>query len=257
MTTALIGYTGFVGSTLRLTRSFDENYNSQNIGSISGRHFSSVVCAGAKAVKWQANKDPVADLAGIDSLIASLDSIEADHFVLISTVDVYGNAKAVTEDDVPDEVGLHAYGLHRRKLEKFVAERFKNHSIVRLPGLFGTGLRKNLIFDLLTGNQVDQINPAGRLQWYPMRRLSEDMDRIVASGTPLVNLAIEPLLTSEIAKRFFPAVSIGEPKLPAPDYDMRTLYASLLRGSGDYHISKAQVLDELAVYIQSEAETAR
>ncbi|ADU13926.1 hypothetical protein [Asticcacaulis excentricus] len=257
MSTALIGYTGFVGGTLLRTRDYDETYNSSNIADIKGRHFSSVICAGAKAVKWQANKDPSGDLAGINTLIEAIDQIETDHFVLVSTVDVYGNPVGVSEADIPAEEGLHAYGLNRRVLEKFVATRFSSHSIIRLPGLFGTGLRKNLIFDLLTDNLVDQINPSGRLQWYPMRRFAEDIDQIVASRQPLVNIAVEPILTNEIAAQFFPEAAIGEAKEPAPNYDMQTQYADVLEGQGRYHLTKSQVLEELGLYIEGEKRGAK
>jgi hypothetical protein len=42
-----------------------------------------------------------------------------------------------------------AYGRNRRALEAFCADRFDDCLIVRLPALFGPGLRKNFIFDLL------------------------------------------------------------------------------------------------------------
>ena len=39
MKSALIGYTGFVGSTLLRQRPFDEQYNSKNIREIAGQQF--------------------------------------------------------------------------------------------------------------------------------------------------------------------------------------------------------------------------
>ena len=43
---------------------------------------------------WAANRDPAADLANLQRLMAVLDTITADHFVLISTI-------AVLDDCIP------------------------------------------------------------------------------------------------------------------------------------------------------------
>lgn len=49
MTKALIGYTGFVGTTLLKQTKFDDFYRSTNINDIKGKKFDLVVCAGAPA----------------------------------------------------------------------------------------------------------------------------------------------------------------------------------------------------------------
>ena len=141
MTKALIGYTGFVGTTLLKQTKFDDFYRSTNINDIKGKKFDLVVSAGAPAKKWIANADPKGDQEIIDSLIACLDSIECKTFVLISTVDVFKSPNGVDENSVIDVQDLHAYGLNRYRLEQFVAKRFPQHLIVRLPGLVGPGLR--------------------------------------------------------------------------------------------------------------------
>lgn len=252
MADALIGHTGFVGSTLARARGFAASFNSRNIGEIDGRRFDTVICAGVSAVKWLANKEPEADRAAIEGLQAHLATITARQFVLISTIDVYREPIGVTEADFPPAERLHPYGLHRLALERWVAERFDKHTIIRLPGLFGAGLRKNLIFDMLHDNQTDRIAPGGSLQWYPMRRFPADLARIEAAAPPLVNIAVEPVGTEAIRQRFFPDVTIGPPDLPAPRYDMHTNQAALLGATGRYHLSAADVMDELARFIAAE-----
>ncbi|WP_092685106.1 hypothetical protein [Albimonas donghaensis] len=54
-----------------------------------------------------------------------------------------------------------AYGRRRRMLETFCAERFPRCSIVRLPALFGPGLRKNFIFDPM--NPMPSMLPEAKL----------------------------------------------------------------------------------------------
>lgn len=247
---ALIGHTGFVGGTLdRSGRSFGARFNSRNIGEMRGGRFGTVVCAGVSAVKWMANKEPEADRAGIRRLTEVLETVAADRFVLVSTTDVYPNPAGVTEADMPAAEEGQPYGRHRLELERWVAGRFAAHAIVRLPALFGTGLRKNIIFDLLTGNQVDRISPNGVFQWYPMRRFAADLDAVLGAGLRLVNIAPEPVPTTRIVAELFPGARIGEASLPAARYDMRTRHAALLGGRGDYHLDADQVMAEMAAYV--------
>ena len=149
---ALIGSTGFVGGNLLAQHTFSQGFNSRNIEDIRGREFDLVVSAGTPAVKWRANQDPAADWAAIQRLTSNLESVRAKHFVLISTLNVYPDSRGVNEDDPIDEAALQPYGRHRYRLERFVAERFPNSVIVRLPGIFGPGLKKNFLFDLREHN---------------------------------------------------------------------------------------------------------
>jgi len=250
MTRALIGHTGFVGGTLlRSGWGFDETFNSSNIADISGRAFDTVVCAGVSAVKWQANREPEADWRGIQTLIDALDGVKAGRFVLISTTDVYQGPLGVDENDPAPIDGPEAYGRHRLALERWIAERFPVHNVVRLPALFGAGLKKNAIFDLLTGNQVEKINPNGEFQWYPVRRLARDLRAIVDAEVGLINIAAEPMRTADFAMRLFPEARIGSPDLPLVRYDMQTIHASLLGGSGRYHFAAEAVMGEIATYV--------
>lgn len=167
----LIGFSGFVGSTLLKQAQFDALYRSTNIDEIEGGEFDTVVCAGAPAQKWLANREPEVDLLKIEGLIAHLKTVKCKTFILISTVDVFKSPIGVDEDSMVEENGLHAYGLHRRFLEKFVASHFSNYLIVRLPGLVGPGLRKNVIFDFLHNNNLNLIESRGVFQFYPMINL--------------------------------------------------------------------------------------
>jgi hypothetical protein len=249
---ALIGYTGFVGSTLLREKKFDALYNSSNISEIAGRHFSKVVCAGVSAVKWWANNNPDQDAMAISSLRTNLEAATIDHLVLVSTVDVYPDPRNVTEKDIPDYEINHAYGRHRRELEIWAVSRFEKCTIVRLPGLFGFGLKKNIIYDLIAGNQTEKISPLSRLQWYPMRRFSQDLDRVLEAQVDLVNIAPAPVETRTIVNKMFPDRRIGPAEGVHPLYDMRTVHSSLLGGEGHYHLNEGEVLAHLTDFVEAE-----
>jgi hypothetical protein len=246
---ALIGHTGFVGGNLLHDRQFAATFNSRNIEDIRGRHFDRIVCAGVSAVKWLANREPDNDWEGIRRLIACLEDASADHFVLISTIDVYLDSSGLTELDAPATDGLHPYGLHRLRLEEFVATRFPSHSIVRLPALFGPELKKNAIYDLIHLNQTDKIVPNAWFQWYPVRRLADDLDRVRTAGVNLVNITSEPVMMETISSRFFPEVPIGQPVDAPPRYDLRSVHDRLLGGERGYHLDASAILTELADYL--------
>ena len=249
---ALIGHTGFVGASLLRQRDFAAGFNSGNIGEIDGRRFDEVVCAGVSAVKWWANLNADEDRARIEGLMRHLETITVGHFTLISTVDVYDPPLDVTERDAPVLPGLHAYGRNRAMLERFVAERFETHRIVRLPALFGQGLKKNAIFDLMHDNRVALINPASSFQWYPLDRLAADLAVAREHRLSLLNLATEPLAMEQIRARCFPGSVIGAEAAAVARYDMRTVHAAAFGGSGGYVLDRCSVLQAIDRFVESE-----
>lgn len=257
MTDALIGCTGYVGSTLLRQHTFEFLYHSTTIANIRGQSFSRVICAGAPAQKWIANRDPDADRRNIDGLIASLDSIECETFVLISTVDVFRRPIGVDENTPVDENGLQPYGLNRRRLETFVATRFRRHAIVRLPGLVGPGLRKNAVFDLLNDNNLGAIDSRGIFQFYPMVNLWFDLSVVLAAGLPLVHLTAEPISIAEVARNGFGRAFDLELTAAPARYDMRTCYASLFGAAGAYQYDQRATLQAIRAYAQSEPRTVK
>ncbi|EJU23470.1 NAD dependent epimerase/dehydratase domain protein [Peptoanaerobacter stomatis] len=150
---ALIGYTGFVGSNILLSKNeFKWLYNSKNIDDIVDKEFDIVICSGVSGTKFMANKYPEADMNNIMGLIDKLDKIKSvKKFVLISSVDVYPQINDVDENSIIDDSikGYHFYGKNRLYLERFVEKRFDNYLIVRLPALYGENIKKNFIFDMI------------------------------------------------------------------------------------------------------------
>jgi len=250
MKQALIGHTGFVGSNLARSEAFDATYNSTNIETIRGRHFHRLVCAGVPAVKWWANQHPAEDRATIARLTTALSAVAADSFILISTIDVYPRPVAVDETVMPVAAdAVEAYGRHRLELEQFVANHFPTTHIIRLPALFGRGLKKNALFDLMNDNRLAWVHPDSRFQWYPLARLATDLQHVERHGVALANFATEPVTMREIQQRYFPGKRLGGEVDRAALYDFRTRYGALWGRPDGYCLGQAEVLDAMGRYL--------
>ena len=254
MKRALIGDTGFVGSNLARAGDYAQFYNSRNIESMRGAWFDEVVCAGVQAKKWWANLHPEDDWAGIERLLDVLKTVRAKSFILISTVDVYPQPKDVDEETTIDPATNHAYGKHRFLVEQFVRERFPETLTVRLPGLFGTGIKKNVIHDLLTNHELEKINPGGVFQYYFLDHLDADLKRAGKLGISLLNLSSEPLATREILDRFFPGTTIGPESEFQSAYDMKSLHWEAWDSDrAGYLYTREQVLADLERFVNRES----
>jgi hypothetical protein len=249
---ALIGHSGFVGGNLLARRSYDFIYRSSDIDAIRGREFRHVVCAGIQAMKWWANLHPEEDLAGIERLLEALSEVRAERFTLISTIDVYPSPRGVDEDSPIDRAGHHPYGLHRLQAERRIAEMFPRTLVVRLPGLFGPGLKKNVIYDLIHGNNLHQVHPEGIFQYYDLRRLADDIDKAWSLDCSTLNVSSDPIGTAEIRDRFFPGKDLGGTGAAPAGYDMRSKHAAAWGGSDGYLYSKEAVMSALGDWLESE-----
>jgi nucleoside-diphosphate-sugar epimerase len=243
---ALIGCTGLVGSTLLAHRSFARAYRSTTIADIVGRRFDRIYCAGAPAEKWKANRDSQADRDNLRRLVDLVSQARARRLILISTVDVFGSPRGVTEAAEPD--GGTPYGVHRLELERELSARFDT-LIVRLPALFGKGLKKNVVYDLLHGHQTDKIDARGHFQFYDLTRLAADIEIAEAAGLRLVHLVTEPVGVDRVAREAF-GLEFGNhlPAAPA-HYDVHTMHAAVFGRRGPYVASADEVLDGLRTFV--------
>lgn len=250
----VIGSTGFVGSNLMNQVGPADGYNSKNIEDIAGREYDILFCAGARAEMWRINQDPEPDRANNQRLMDNMASAKVKHLVLISTVGVYPNPiVGVDEDSVIDESKLPPYGVHHLELERFCQANFDT-TVVRLPGLFGEGIKKNIVFDFMHDNNLDQIHADSVYQFYYLGRLWADIQAVMAAKLPLVNFATEPVSVAEVAQAAFSRDFTNRPadKTPAL-FDFRTKYAETLGGQGSYIQNKAEILAELTAFVKSEA----
>lgn len=147
----LVGSTGFVGGNLLAKHTFAAECHSSDITAQYGTRPDLCVYAGVPAAMFLANADPEADLAVMRAARENIRQIAPKRLVLISSIAVLADSRGVYEDSpARDTEGLPAYGKNRLQLEHWVREDFPDALIVRLPALYGAGIRKNFLFDLHT-----------------------------------------------------------------------------------------------------------
>jgi nucleoside-diphosphate-sugar epimerase len=243
MNTLIIGHRGFVGGNLANLLPGATGVGRADIGSIAGNSFADIYCAAPQAKKWWANQNPDQDRQEVDDLIAGCRRISCrNKFILFSTVDVYDPPSGNTELDLP-QAEAHPYGANRFYLEKCITEHFGSKAkVIRLPALVGQGLKKNVIYDLIYDNNVEQINANSAFQWFNLAFLGDILkmtDQL--ENSRLINVASEPLPTVDLVRACFPhhldrlnwqATPIG--------YDMRTVLGV---GGNPYLYSKDEVLE--------------
>lgn len=237
---ALIGYTGFVGGCLREQRSFDQYVNRSNIDALAGASFDTVVCAAAPGSMFEANRDPERDELHIRSLAGQLSRISAKRFVLISTIAVLEKFSANSEQEARYETEL-AYGRNRRALEVAMADHFSETLIVRLPALFGPGLKKNFLFDVL--NPMPSMLPSTRLAALTATLGTEDaelvghlyqysasLDMMVLDRAGLQASGRRSALDAAVEAAGFAASGFTNPDSVFQFYNMAHLWGDIERG---------------------------
>lgn len=169
--TVLVGSTGFVGGNLLAAHPFDAAYHSTDVQNGFGRDNGLVVYAGVPAAMYLANADPAADLAVMAAARENLRRLAPKKVVLISSICVFADSRGKTEADEPTPEGLAPYGANRLQLERWGREDWPDALIVRLPALYGKGLKKNFLYDLHT------ITPA-LLRPDKYRQLAEESELV-------------------------------------------------------------------------------
>jgi hypothetical protein len=253
--TALVGYSGFVGSNLAVAHGFTDLYNSRNIHDIRGRSYDLVVSAFGRADSHRINADGAEDRAEIDGFTALLATVAAAKLVVISTVCVYPGGTSPDERTPLSTDGLTPYGANRLHMEKALSERF-DALILRLPQLYGVGLKKGIVYDLLNHYRVEYIRPDGLFQYYDLRRLWADTQVALEARLDALNVATPPLASSRVAAECF-GIDIADqvvggesPFAQMYTRDMRTIHADLFGGPAGYLMDEAAELSALRSFVR-------
>lgn len=238
MRKGLVGYTGFVGSNCDLT-SYNDLINSKNIKDYRNEQFDLLVVAAGDARKWFANSNPKLDVKNLSGLFFDLIKIKTKKIIYFSSIDIYGN-NSVNENDF--EIKNHPYGINRFWMENLIKNHFDDVSIIRLGGLFGKNLKKNLIFDGINKrlDQIENYNLESTFQFFNLNHIELLIEEIILKKIPIINAVSEPITTKEILNTIdldFSELNFSSNKV---SYNIKTLY----RKTG-YLYNKKEILQNL------------
>ena len=240
----LVGSTGFVGQNL----------------------------AGVTGTKVLANLSSQDDRLVIERAKENLRHVKADRLVLISTVDVYGKLKGLCETDIPTSEGLDTYGRHRLHLEQWTRENYPDALIVRLPAIYGKGLKKNYRlttmglwknerlqdaalldswFESQSFNSLCFTDSRSSFQFYDLQRLWGHIKTALEENRTILNIAPPPLKAATVFEYVYGTSWTNELDKDPFDYDMKMLLCNGCAGASGYLETPEEELGQLKRFILS------
>ena len=256
----VVGPTGFIGSNLVRRIGATAVYGRNDGEFLANSVHDLLICSGAPAEKWKANNDPEEDARNLESLAKNLSTAKAKNFILISTIDVLGNGTDVIERDDISLYERDSYGLNRYALELQVASEFSRSLIIRLPGMYGPGLKKNLIYDLLNYRELPNLNLDSTFQWFDVRDIWPTILLALREDLRILHLATEPITVRDLVSQLEPSRlnEFIDPHLQTKEYSMKTEFSRVISDrDGPYLKSKAEGLSQMHSWYESEKASVR
>lgn len=146
---AIIGANGFVGKAL--TKAIQQSNNYEVVEVVRNNYeaikqqqleFDIIIHSAMPSKRWWAANHPLEDFDATVRLTADiLYNWKFKKLALISSV----SARLQTN---------HPYGRHKHTAEVLVSDYSSENIIFRLGGLYGEGLDKGVVFDMIEGNEV-------------------------------------------------------------------------------------------------------
>jgi hypothetical protein len=140
-------------------------------------------------------------------------------------------------------------------MEQTLAKRFDT-LVLRLPQLYGIGLKKGIVYDLLNSYRVEHIRPDGLFQYYDLRRLWADTQAALAADLDALNAATPALTSARVAAECF-GIDIADqvvggesPFASMYTRDMRTVHADRFGGPDGYLMDEAAELAALRSFVR-------
>lgn len=168
----LLGGNGFVGSAYaRLLAAHGlphQIITRENYDSLCGIGCDIFINANGNSKKFLATREPLNEFdQSVRSVARTLEDFRCGTYVFLSTGDVYPDQSspgATGEDQAIDPARQSRYGLHKSLAEQLVRGTQQKWLILRMGGFVGPGLKKNAVYDMLSGGSV-WLSPQSELQF--------------------------------------------------------------------------------------------
>lgn len=184
----LIGYTGFIGSSLNQDQ-YHLKLNSKNWQDISEPiEADRLVITAPSGVKYLANRDPLTDLDNCLSLVKNT----IKYFKSIKTMVIISSNDTLNPTTDYGQNRLYFNTLMEKVCRKLNTDLY----IMYLGMTFGSKARKGMVYDFLHGN-FDYYK-GGTYQLYPVRHLEQDIQHCIDNKIHRAMLSSVPIKTSEI-----------------------------------------------------------
>lgn len=243
----LIGSSGLVGQTIQKYEKFDHAFNTKNINTFNNvcKNNDEIFLSCLPATKWLVNKNIQKDIENINNIVNIISKKHYSKVTLISTIDVYNDSPLLSNEDYSPNVSKLNYGNNRYIFELLVKEYIStdNLKIFRLPSLYNSLIKKNILYDLLNNNNIDKINKNSYYQWYNLDNLHKDIKFFSEKykDEVIFNLFTEPVHTEQILNMF------EHHKNTVSSYDL--IEYNYKTKFGEYIDSSENVLNEIKNFV--------
>ena len=194
----IIGAAGFIGSAITneaSTRGLDvAPVTRGNYDALRGTQADCLINAAGNSRKFVDTRDPVLGFEQtVNTTMRLMHDFSFKFFVHLSSGAVYPHEDdpAQNSEDttlLPGE--MSNYGFHKWLAERLALKYAPRHLILRMGGFVGPGLKKNAVFDLLSGAPL-HVHPDSELQFMDTRDLAKAL-------FDLISLPAQPTATNQI-----------------------------------------------------------
>ncbi len=158
----------------------------QNYAQFKGAKADVLITAHGNSAKYLATQDPAGEVArSVAAIMAACTDFTFDTCIHLSSADVYSDTsdpdRNIETADL-DPAQQSVYGLCKHLAENVVRNRSRRFCILRLGGLLGPGLRKNPLFDLLTGQPL-RVHPDSQFGYIHTDEVARLVAQILKGGT--------------------------------------------------------------------------
>lgn len=218
----LVGHTGLVGSNIEKHFAFKNTVNSKG-HNIEPSSLKTGIIAAGDARKWYARDNYYEFEEAQNRLFKTISNMALEKIILISTIDVLDCQGADEEHNIRRENVETNYGKIKLDFERKLKDNCELQ-IIRLPGLIGEGLKKNLIYDLMHNRDVAPMHPKSTFQIFDLENIGHLINKVISDQIPLIHASTEPVSVFEIAQIFGRSDFLNS-SVPIFSYDMRTKYS--------------------------------